>query len=205
MVTAMVVVPPRAGFAGMMLQVALAGAPRQVKAALPGVPGVEVRRKGKVAEAPLAMLTVVGPLAVRVKSTPVPVRVRDWGELAAESAKARAPVRGPPRVGAKAIWRVQAVAGARVEGQVLLAARMEKSPVTAAPWMDRGTPPLLVRVTVTGWEVTPTAVMGKAIVAKGERETPAGARPLPLRATVWERNWSATVRVPVFAPTDLGT
>ena len=45
-VTEMVVVLPRAMLAGVTLQVALAGAPVQVKVAVPGVVAAEVRRSG---------------------------------------------------------------------------------------------------------------------------------------------------------------
>lgn len=72
-VTETVVVLPSATLAGVMLQVALAGMPVQVKVAVPGMLAAEIRSSGKTAFWPLVMVTLVLPSGVNVKSTPLPV------------------------------------------------------------------------------------------------------------------------------------
>ena len=72
-VTEIVVVLPRATLAGVMLHVALAGMPPQVKTTVPGMFAADVRSRGKTAFWPLAMVTVVLPSGPSVKSTPLPV------------------------------------------------------------------------------------------------------------------------------------
>lgn len=73
---------------------------------------------------------------------------------------------------------------ARLLPQVLLPGTMMKSPETAMLCTRSGTPPLFVSVTVTAEAARPTPVDGKVMLEKGERETPGGARPVPLRFTV---------------------
>ena len=94
------------------------------------------------------MLRLVLPSGAIVKSTPVPVSWRVWGEFGELSVMARVPVRGPPVVGVKATWRVQAAPTARVVPQLFVPATMAKSPVMFMLWSWSGRPPLLVRVTV---------------------------------------------------------
>jgi hypothetical protein len=62
----------------------------------------------------------------------------------------------------------------------------------------------LVKVTVCAAEVRPTPVTENAIVETGERDTPGGATPTPLNATVWVRYWSDTDSTPVIVPTLFG-
>ena len=88
--------------------------------------------------------------------------------------------------------------------QVLVAGGMPKSPVAAMEASASGTPPLLLRVMVWGAAERPTPVGGKVRPPSGEMETPGGASPVPVRAMVWVRNWSAIARVPVWGPVAWG-
>lgn len=150
------------------------------------------------------MVRLVPPLGFNVKSTPLPVRESTWGELAALSVTVSAPERGPPTVGAKAICIVQAVLTATIAPQVLLPGVMTKSPLIPMLWTVRGTPPLFVSVTVCAADVMPTPVAAKVTVEKGDRDTPGGAIPMPVRLTVCVRYWSATVNWPLIIPTFFG-
>ena len=153
---------------------------------------------------PLAMLRDEGPFEARVKSTPVPVSASDCGLLEALSENVTVPVRAPATVGEKTIWTVQTAAGASAVPQLLLPEAMLKSPVVTIPEMVRGTPPLLVRVTVWLGLESETPTPPKARPPMGESETPGGARPVPVSGMVWVRNSSVMVRVPVSAPTLFG-
>jgi hypothetical protein len=206
MVTEIVLVVSRGVVDGLTVQVELAGAPVQVKAAVRVVGSfvAGLRRRGKTAFWPLWVVTVVLPSAMRAKSTPVPVSGRVWGEVGELSVMVRVPVRGPAAVGVNASCRVQAAATARVAGQLSVPGTMAKSPVTVVLLMTRGRPPLLVRVTMGERAVMPTPVLGKLMAVVGERETPGGATPVPVSERVWVRYWSVTVRVPLAGPTAVG-
>jgi hypothetical protein len=62
-----------------------------------------------------------------------------------------------------------------------------------------------VSVTVCAALVAPTAVAPNAIAPTGDNETPGGATPIPLSATLCVRNWSVTTSTPLPAPTLFGT
>ena len=172
---------------GVTLQVEFAGAPVHVKVAAPETFVAELSNNGKTAFWPFVIVRLVLPFEFSVKSTPLPVRVSVWGELAALSVTASVPERGPPAVGVNATCIVHAVNTGTVLPQVLLPGTIEKSPVIIIPCTTSGTPPLLVKVTSRAGAVMPTPVAGKAIVEKGARDTPGGATPIPLRVTVCVR------------------
>ena len=75
-VTETVVVLPSATLAGVMLQVEFAGAPVQVKVAVPGMFAAELSSSGYTAFCPFTIVRLVPPFGSRVKSTPVPVSER---------------------------------------------------------------------------------------------------------------------------------
>jgi hypothetical protein len=174
---------------GDTLQVELAGAPEHAR--LTGVPataGPEVKSSGKTAFWPLVVVSDEGPFVASVKSMPCPVSDIVCGEAGAVSEIVSEPARAPPAVGRKAICMVQASPTASVLPQVLLPGTMAKSPLIATVAMERGRPPLFVSVTVCGAELSETPVAGKLIPNNGDNETPGGATPVPLSATVCERN-----------------
>src|SRR6185369_14284039 len=109
----------------------------------------------------------------------------------AESEIVSDPLRAPPAVGRKTICIVQASPTASTLPHPLLPGTMEKSPVIATVAMERGTPPLFVRVTVCGAELNPTPVTGKFISNSGDNETPGGATPVPVKATLCDLYTSA--------------
>jgi hypothetical protein len=146
-------------------------------------------------------VTLVGPLEVRVKSMPVPVRTAAWVAEGALSVKVRVPESGPAAVGAKRIATVQAALAASEAVQVLEA--MVKPGLAAMEEMVSGRPPLLVRVRAWVGVVRPTPV-GLKVREAGLSETPGGAMPMPERATVWERNWSEIVSVAERVPEAVG-
>jgi len=127
---------------------------------------------------------LVGPFDAREKSTPVPESARDCVEVVALSENVTVPVRKPVLVGEKTIWTVHTAAGATEVTQVLDPARMAKSPVAVMLENASITPPLLVSVTVCEEAVRPTPMAPNARPLLGESETPGGARPVPLNATV---------------------
>ena len=59
---------------------------------------------------------------------------------------------------------------------------------------------MFVRVTVSDAVVKPTPVAGKLSVEVGDRETPGGAMPMPLKAMVCARYSSETLSTPVAGP-----
>ena len=69
-------------------------------------------------------MRLAGPFEARVKSTPIPERARDCGDVAALSENVTVPVRAPGVVGEKTIWMVQTAAGATLVPQVLDPARI---------------------------------------------------------------------------------
>jgi hypothetical protein len=139
-------------------------------------------------------------LGLSVKSMPVPVSERTWGELEELSAMIKVPVRGPPADGVKTTCMVQADPMARFAPQLLVPAAMKKSPVMTGLWSDSGALLLLVSVMVAGAADRLTPVAGKLRVLVGERETPGGAIPLPLRGIVCARYSSEMVSAPVAGP-----
>ena len=112
-VTVIGVVPPSAGFVGLTVQVACAGSGPQVNVTVPGTPAAELSSNAYVALVPAEIVAVVGPLAARAKSTPVPVSCSACGDEVALSATASVPTRAPPAVGAKTTCMVQAAPAAR--------------------------------------------------------------------------------------------
>ena len=198
-------VPPSPACVGFTLQVAYAGAPAQKNDTVPGTPATDVSSSGYAASPPAAMLWVVLPLALRAKSTPVPVNCTLCGDDPALSVKVTLPVRDPGAVGVNAISTVHAPPAAKLPPQVLLPATGAKSPVTAMLWISSGIPPLLVSVTVCAAAVSPTPVAANVIADTGDSDTPAGATPIPLNATVWLRYSSVTVSTPAPGPTLFGT
>ena len=183
-----VALPSTATLNGATLQVELAGAPEHERVTVvPATAGPEVKSSGKTAFFPLAVVSDDGPFVASVKSTPCPVSDIVCGEAGAVSEIVNEPPRAPPAVGRKASCMVQASPTASVLPQVLLPGTMAKSPLTATVAMERGRPPLFVRVTVCGAELSETPVAGKFIPNNGDNDTPGGATPVPLNVTVCER------------------
>jgi hypothetical protein len=71
-------------------------------------------------------------------------------------------------------------------------------------WIAIAIPPLFVSVTVCAAVLNPTPVAANAEIDTGDSDTPAGATPTPLSATVCERYVSVTVSTPAPAPTLFG-
>ena len=103
-----VVAPSATVDPGARLQLEFAGSPVQVSVATPGTLAAELSSSGNTALLPLDTLTVVPPSAVRVKSTPVPLRAIACGELGALSETLNTPDRGPPAVGKNITCNVHA-------------------------------------------------------------------------------------------------
>ena len=185
MTTEIGTVLPSAPGVGLTVQTAFAGAPVHANATLPFSPACDESRSGKVALVPLDTVTLVAPFAARAKSMPIPVREMLCVPEVAVSVRVRVPVRVPAAVGVKITERLQADPGPTVDPQV--SAVIEKSPVTAVWERLSRTPPLLVRTRVAAGAWRPTPIAPKS-TEDGVRETPAGARPRPDRATVWSRN-----------------
>ena len=76
-VTVMLLVPPRGLVDGLTVQVAWAGRPAQVNAALLGSAIADVRKSAYVTVCPEVVDRLAGPFDARVKSIPVPVRMTD--------------------------------------------------------------------------------------------------------------------------------
>jgi hypothetical protein len=98
------VVPVKVTEAGETVQLAVAGAPLQVKATVPVKPVPPVNERGYVAVAPAVTVAIVpGPLPPAVdtmKSTPVPRRATVWGRPTLVTT-VKVPMRLAPVVGAK--------------------------------------------------------------------------------------------------------
>src|SRR5580658_3102930 len=116
---------------------------------------------------------------------PVPVRLVVWPPLGASSVRVSVPETAPAVVGEKTMTRLQLVVGASVELHVEDA--IIKPGLSAVFARCSGRPPLLVSVSVCAGALRPTPVAGKLSDA-GLSETPGGATPVPLSATVCERN-----------------
>jgi hypothetical protein len=204
-VTVTTVVPPNTAEAGLTTQVVFAGAPEQVNAAAPGTPEADVSSSPYTACDPAFTVCDVDPLAARTKSTPTPLSCTICGEFAELSVIVTVPDRTPPAVGVNTICIVHAEPTASVDPHEFVPAAIAKSPVTAMFWIVRGIPPLLVSVTVCAVALVPTPVAANGIIDTGETDTPAGAMPVPLIATICVRYASEIVKTPVCAPTLFGT
>ena len=182
-VTEIVAVPPRGALDGCTTHVELAGAPAHDNTAIPGTPASEESNNGYTAEAPLLTVTLVLPFALNVKSTPVPPNEIVCGELAALSCTLNEPVRPPATVGVKTTCTMHAFPTPRVVPQLFPPVAMPKSPATATPSMVSTALPLLVNVTVCGVEARPTPIAPNVSALAGDKDTPAGATPMPFSVT----------------------
>ena len=132
---------------------------------------------------------------------PVPLSAAVCVPLGALSVSVSAPVMLPAEEGLKTSCSVHAALTASVEPQVLVA--ITKPALAVMLEIVSGSPPLLVSVSVCGVDVRPTPTLPKAIEA-GLRETPGGATPVPVMATVCEWTTSLTVSVAVRVPVAVG-
>ncbi len=146
-------------------------------------------------------VAVVGPFAAKEKSTPVPESVAVCVVEGALSVKVSVPFTGPATDGVKTICNAQLLLTAIVVPHEFVA--MVKPLLATTLEMVSGRPPLLVSVSVCGCDVRPTPVAVNVTVA-GLNETPGGATPTPLSATLCVRNWSVTVSDAVRVPTAVG-
>ena len=196
-------VVPSGATEGATVQVALTGAPAQERATVPLKMESELSWRVYIAEVVVVLetVTVVGPVAANVKSMPVPESAAVCVGVGALSTNVTEPVIAPGVEGAKTIWTVQAELTASDDVQVLDAMTKPVEEVMEA--MLSGWPPLLVRVMGCAVVVRPSPVGAKER-DEGEMETPGGAMPVPLRATVWERSSSVTVSAAERAPVAVG-
>ncbi len=116
----------------------------------PGRAGAELRR---MIEEPAFTVSAPLPLAVSVKSLPLPDRLISAGPPSELSETISDPVRVPPATGANLILIVQFAAGAKFPVQSLVC---EKSPVALIPEITMFAFPLLVSVTACAVLVEPT-------------------------------------------------
>jgi hypothetical protein len=187
------------------LQVEFTGAPEHARlTVVPATAGPEVNSRGKTAFCPLVVVSADGPFVASVKSTPGPASDIVCGEVGAVSETVSEPLRVPPAVGRKTTCIVHASPTASTLPHELLPGTIVKSPVIATVPMERGRPPLFVSVTVCGAELKLTPVAGKLIPNSGDNETPGGATPVPLSATLCDRYSSATISTPDAGPTLFG-
>src|SRR5580698_3823976 len=112
---------------------------------------------------------------------PVTVRLVVWKPLGASSVRVSVPETAPSAVGEKTMTRLQLVVAASVEPHVEEA--IIKPGRIAVFARCSGRPPLLVSVSVWAGALRPTPVAGK-LSDLGLRDTPGGATPVPLTATV---------------------
>jgi len=132
---------------------------------------------------------------------PVPVRLTDWGLLAALSLKVSAPARAPVVVGENVMPTLHVAPTAIFVPQVLL--EIAKSPLGTMLENVSATFSLLVSVTVFVVLVLPTA---RAPKLKLLTESVTGAAPFPVSEVVCGLvlALSATLRVPASDPTAVG-
>ena len=133
--------------------------------------------------------------------SPAPLRVTVWGLLLALSVSVSVPVRFPVAVGVKVTLIVATAPAATEPAQVLVWA---KSPLVVIVRGVRTPAPVLVSASVCGGLEVETVCPAKLRLV-AERLT-TGARPVPLRVTVWGLflALSVSVSVPVRFPAAVG-
>ena len=197
-VTVVGVLPAVAGL-GETVQVALAGAPLQVKVMAPDNPPSPPTLKLYAAAWPAAAVAEVEEPegTTRLKSCPVPVSPAACGLPLALSEMVSAPVLVPVAVGVKVTEMVQLAPALTEPPQVLV---WVKSPLAAMLEMVREVWPVLVRVTVCALLLVPEFWGGK-VSEVGDRLT-SGPAPEPFRVTVCgllgalSVNFSKALRLP---------
>jgi hypothetical protein len=141
------------------------------------------------------------PLAVKLKSLPLPESANTADPPSALSETINDPVRVPPATGVNVTLIVQFPAGAKFAGQLLVC---EKSPAALTPEIAMVVVPLLVKVTGCGALLDPTTCA--ANVKEVADKLFAGAPAVPLNEIVCGLLGAESVKtiVPVRLPVAVG-
>jgi hypothetical protein len=157
------------------------GAPAQVKATDRLNPPEGETARLKFAVCPAATVADAEEAGAIVKSCPVPLSATVCGLPDALSLIVNVPARVPPTVGSKKTPAAQLAPGATVLPQALRIAKSAE--LTVIPAMLRGTPPLLVIVTLCGSPEVPAYWAGN-VRFEGVTETSGTGMPVPFKLTV---------------------